>query len=77
LYGKAMEAKNYMVRVSGELDEIWKAYFAPFVYSHTASGETVFTGTFKDQSELIDALNRFQSVNVPIVSIITVQGDNK
>ncbi len=72
-----MEAMNYEVRVSGELDEIWKAYFTPFIYSRTGAGETVFTGTFRDQSRLIEALNRFQSVNVPILSVTAIQGDNE
>jgi hypothetical protein len=72
-----METKRYEVRVSGELDETWKAYFAPFVYSRSGAGETVFTGTFGDQSALIEALSRFQSVNVPILSVTAVQGDNE
>ena len=72
-----MEAKNYEVRVSGELDEVWKAYFAPFVYTRACAGQTVFTGTFRDQSELIEALDRFQSVNVPILSVTAIQGDHE
>jgi len=70
-----MEAKNYEVRVSGELDEIWKACFAPFAYSRTGEGETVFTGTFRDQAELIEALKRFQAFNVPILSIAALKGE--
>lgn len=72
-----MEARNYEVRVSGELDEIWKAYYSPFVISRAGAGETVFIGTFRDQSELIEALNRFQSVNVPILSVTAIQGDQE
>lgn len=72
-----METRTYEVRVSGELDRIWTAYFAPFTLSRTGAGETVFTGTFQDQSGLIEALKQFQSVNLPILSITTVQGDTE
>lgn len=72
-----MGTKSYELRVSGELDEIWKAYFTPFMYCRSGSGETVFTGVFRDQSELIEALNRFQSVNVRILSITTLEGDDE
>jgi hypothetical protein len=69
-----METKSYELKVSGELDENWKVYFAPFIYSRSCAGETIFIGSFRDQAELIQALNRFQSVNVPILSITILEG---
>jgi hypothetical protein len=62
------EGAFYEIRVNGVLDQKWASYFLPFRIAQ-GEGETVLTGTARDQAELFGILLKLRDMGIPLLSI--------
>ncbi len=59
------------IRVKGQLDRNWADWFGGLAIAHTMQGETVLTGTIRDQAELRGVLIRLTDLGLALVSLDT------
>lgn len=59
------------IRVRGRIDKNWSAYFSGLSITHTGSGETVLTGSARDQAELRGILSRLADLGLELISVTT------
>ena len=57
------------VRIKGNIDAGWSDWLGGLVVRHTAGGETVLTGTVRDQSALLGVLNRLPDLGIQLISV--------
>lgn len=62
------EGTRYEIRVHGVLDQKWTPFFSPFSIVQV-EGETVLTGTARDQAELFGILLKLRDLGIPLLSI--------
>jgi hypothetical protein len=62
---------RYEIRVHGVLDQKWASYFSPFSMIQV-EGDTVLTGTARDQAELFGILLKLRDMGIPLLSIRTI-----
>ena len=69
-------AAIYCIKVQGIIDEHFAGYFGDMVISTEKETEGkitgILTGRLKDQSELLGVLNALHNLNLPIVSMKTL-----
>ncbi len=59
----------YKIRVSGHLDANWSEWLDGMAIQHEANGETLLTGSLRDQSALHGVLNRLRDLGVQLISV--------
>ncbi len=57
------------IRVKGQIDQHWSAWFDGLTITHTAQKETVLSGFIPDQAALHGLLSRLRDLHLPIVSV--------
>ena len=62
----------YCIRVKGSLDSRWSEWFDGLTISQTMDGETAITGPVIDQAELHGLLNKVRALELPLVSVVTI-----
>ena len=68
------QAARYEIRVKGELDTCWQAWFAGMTI--TASGdETIIRGTIADQAALHGLLMRIRDLGLPLIAVNQIAAD--
>ena len=65
---------DYHILLQGELDPKWAHWFAGFELSYPRQGQTMLTGKVIDQAALYGALDRIQSLGVPLLLVVRVNG---
>jgi hypothetical protein len=63
------------IRLKGQIDKSWSDQLGGLTVSHTAKGETILTGTVRDQSALYGVLNRLPVLGLELISINTSPED--
>ena len=64
------ELKNiYHIRVKGGLDEKWADWFEGFVIASRSNGETLLSGSVRDQAALYGVLGKIHSLGLPLLSV--------
>lgn len=69
------EAGRYEIRLTGQLDAHWTAWFDGLTVTHDADGTTVISGPIVDQAALHGVLQRVRDLGLPLVSVIRVESD--
>ena len=59
----------YEIRVSGHLDANWSEWLDGMAIQHEANGETLLTGSLRDQSALHGVLNCLRDLGVQLMSV--------
>ena len=59
----------YRIRVRGQLDPQWAAWFEGLGVAESACGETTFSGPLADQSALHGVLARIRDLGLELVSV--------
>lgn len=59
----------YTIRVAGHLDPVWSESFAGFAVVPEPDGETVISGTVRDQAELHGLLNTLFRLNLVLIDV--------
>ncbi len=65
-------SRHYRIRVKGQLDPSWSAWFDGLTITHEASDETVLAGLLPDQAALYGVLEKARNLNLTLVSVSQV-----
>jgi hypothetical protein len=60
----------YTIRVAGRLDAERAAWFDGLSLIHTSAGETVLSGTVRDQSALHGILARVRDLGLTLIAVV-------
>lgn len=63
----------YEIRVRGQMDGHWRAWFGELKLTPLENGETLITGPVKDQAALFGILARVRDLGLQLVSVIFVE----
>ena len=69
--------ERYEIRIAGHLAPRWAAAFEGLTLSPHADGTTVLGGLIADQSALHGVLRRLGDLGLPILSVRTVEEDDR
>jgi hypothetical protein len=67
--------EEIQIRVKGQIDNGWSDWLGGLSVSHTAEGETILTGTVRDQSALYAVLYRLPKLGLQLVSVVSRRMD--
>jgi len=62
----------YNIRVKGHLDGGWSEWFDGLTIANVEGGDAVLSGEIVDQSALHGVLNKVRNLNLPLISVISV-----
>ncbi len=65
----------YEIRIKGQLDQHWSAWFDGMTVTHGTNGDTIISGPVVDQAALHSLLNKVHSLNLTLVSVLRVETD--
>ena len=65
----------YEIRIKGQLDQHWSAWFDGMTVTHATNGDTVISGPVVDQAALHSLLNKVHSLNLTLVSALRVEAN--
>ena len=57
------------IRVKGEIDRNWSDRMGGLAITHTDRGETVLSGSVRDQSALYGILSRLSDLGLDLISV--------
>lgn len=57
------------IRIKGQIDKDWSDWMGGLSISHTAHGETVLTGSVRDQAALYGLLSRLSDLGLQLLSL--------
>jgi hypothetical protein len=69
----ATDSEYYEIRVRGELDSHWSAWFEGLTLTPLGNGETLMAGLIQDQAALHGILAKIRDLGLPLVSVMCVQ----
>jgi hypothetical protein len=69
--------QHVKVRIKGQIDRDWSDYLDGFAIRHTDEGETVLTGSVRDQSALYGLIERLSSLGLQLKSVISEPGKER
>jgi hypothetical protein len=59
----------YQIRIKGQLDPQWAAWFEGMTITSTDEGETVLLGPVIDQAALYGLLRKIRDLGLPLISV--------
>jgi hypothetical protein len=69
---------TYEIRVQGQLDQHWSAWFNGLAISYAASGNTVLRGPLVDEAALHGVLSKVRDLALPLLAVNRVaEGEPK
>ena len=68
-------ARYYQITVEGKIDPSWSDWLGGLAIIHTDQGETVLTGSVRDQSVLYGLLERLNDLGMQLSSFTTTIED--
>jgi hypothetical protein len=66
---------TYEIRVQGQLDQHWSAWFNGLAISYAAFGNTVLRGPLVDQAALHGVLSKVRDLALPLLAVSREQTD--
>jgi hypothetical protein len=60
------------IRVEGHIDSNWAEWLDGLTLTHTEEGETVLTGSVKDQAALYGLIAKLRDLGVKLISVNSV-----
>src|ERR687896_795510 len=67
----------YDIRVKGHLDGRWSEWFDGLEITNSENGVAVLSGEIVDQAALHGVLNKVRNLNLPLISVISVDPDQR
>ncbi len=67
----------YNIRVKGHLDGRWSEWFDGLQITNSENGVAVLSGEIVDQAALHGVLNRVRNLNLPLISVTSVDPDQR
>ena len=68
----SLQPDHYVIRVKEHLSAHWAKWFEGLSIEHTATGETILSGSIPDQAALHGFLARIRDLNLTLISAIRV-----
>lgn len=68
------QAAEYEIRVKGELDARWQAWFEGMTIT-PGDDETIIRGTVADQTALHSLLTRIRDLGLPLVAVNQIEAE--
>lgn len=59
------------IRIKGEIDKGWSDWFGHLTITHSSHGDSIFTGSVRDQAELRGILSRLADLGLELISVTT------
>jgi hypothetical protein len=69
----AEENEYYEIRVRGQLDNHWSAWFEGLTLTSLENGETLITGLIQDQAALHGILAKIRDLDLHLLSVVRLQ----
>jgi hypothetical protein len=63
------EHTHYHIKIQGQLDDCWKAWFEELDIILTTDGDTILSGTIVDQSALHGVLKKISNLGLNLISV--------
>jgi hypothetical protein len=57
------------IRIKGQIDQDWSNWMSGLSITYTEQGETILTGSVRDQSVLYGLLERFSDLGIELGSV--------
>lgn len=57
------------IRIKGQIDQDWSGWLSGLTITHTREGETLLTGSVRDQAALYGLLDRLAGLGLQLISI--------
>ena len=67
----------YNIRVKGHLDGRWSEWFDGLQITNSENGVAVLSGEIIDQAALHGVLNKVRNLNLPLISVTSVDPDQR
>ncbi len=67
---------NVEIRVKGQIDEHWSAWFEDLTLVHTVDGDTILTGAVRDQAHLYGLLARLRDLGLSLASVSSTEAES-
>jgi len=61
------------VRIKGHVDTNWSDNLGGLTIAHTLAGDTILTGSVRDQPALIGLINRLSGLGLRLVSVASTE----
>ena len=61
------------VRIKGHIDRDWSDWVTALTVFHNAQGETVLSGSVRDQSALLGLMNKLSGLGLHILSVASTE----
>jgi hypothetical protein len=66
------EVKNYEIRVRGQLDDQWSAWFEGLTLTPLENDKTLIAGPIQDQAALHGILTKICDLSLPLLSVVCI-----
>ena len=66
----ARAPRIYRIRIAGQLDASWAAWFDGLTISHAPDGATRLAGSVRDQSALYGLIDKARDLGLTLVSVV-------
>ncbi len=67
----------YNIRIKGHLDGGWSGWFDGLQITNSENGVAVLSGEIVDQAALHGVLNKVRNLNLPLISVTSVDPDQR
>jgi hypothetical protein len=67
---------TYIIRLQGQLDQRWSAWFSGLTISHDVDGNTVLCGSLVDEAALHGVLNKVRDLALPLLAVSQEQTES-
>jgi hypothetical protein len=67
------EDQYYEIRIRGQLDSHWKAWFEGLTLTPLENGDTIIAGPVQDQAALHGILAKIRDLDLHLLSVICIQ----
>ena len=67
----------YEIRVRGQLDSHWSAWFERLTLTPKENGETLIAGSVQDQAALHGILAKIRDLGLPLVSVVQIDSETE
>ncbi len=65
------------IRVKGKIDRGWSDWFGDLAITHSSDGDSILTGSVRDQPELRGILSKLADLGLELISVTTNTGKRK
>jgi hypothetical protein len=74
--GRSRLMQQIEIRVKGQIDRNWSDRLEGLTITHTEGGETLLTGSVRDQAALHGLLDRLADLGLQLVSVVATEMNN-